>query len=254
MKTYVLVTGATGGIGSALIKRILPEEAVDTVLGVCRNPIKWESVFTKEKNQFREKLLQIPSGPEEMTEALTDFLKQRARENTESAQMILVLSAFSIQPAERALSIEGQALRENLYGNLEEPIRQLQAAAALCRQYGIACKIVYLGSGAARKPLKGWSLYGAGKSFMNLFLQTLSIEEQIPVVSFDPGVTDTAMQQQIRDIPEEIFDQVQTFRDYKTKHRLHTAEEVADYLTERYILEWKAEAFEECYRREWKRE
>lgn len=85
---------------------------------------------------------------------------------------------------------------------------------------------------------------------MLLFLRTLAEEEKIPAVFFDPGVVDTAMQEQIRNMPEEVFDQVQTFRDYHTQKKLHSTQEVAEYLVKRYVLDWKAQEFEERYRRE----
>lgn len=255
MKKYVLVTGATGGIGSAVVRRALQETELDGVLGVCRNPHKWNQVFEAEQTKYGERLYQIPVKPdvfakeaERVLAAVTAGKQEQGKRET--AQLVLVLAAFSLQPADRALAITKQALQENLQANLEEPVRQLQTALLLGRKYGMDCRIVYLGSGAAHKPLKGWSLYSAGKSFMLLFLRTLAAEEKIPAVFFDPGVVDTAMQEQIRNMPEEVFDQVQTFRDYHTQKKLHSTQEVAEYLVKRYVLDWKAQEFEERYRRE----
>lgn len=253
MKKYVLVTGATGGIGSAVVRRALQETGVEGVLGVCRNLQKWNRVFEAEQTKYGERLHQIPAEPDAFskeTERVLAAFAAGKQEKQEEAQLVLVLAAFSLQPADRALAITKQALQENLQANLEEPIRQLQTALLLGRKCGMDCRIVYLGSGAAHKPLKGWSLYSAGKSFMLLFLRTLAAEEKIPAVFFDPGVVDTAMQEQIRNMPEEVFDQVQTFRDYHTQKKLHSTQEVAEYLVKRYVLDWKAQEFEERYRRE----
>lgn len=253
MKKYVLVTGATGGIGSAVVRRALQETEMEGVLGVCRNLQKWNRVFEAEQTKYGERLYQIPAEPDAFSKETGRVLAAVAakmQEQQETAQLVLVLAAFSLQPADRALAITKQALQENLQANLEEPIRQLQTALLLGRKYRMDCRVVYLGSGAAHKPLKGWSLYGAGKSFMLLFLRTLAEEEKIPAVFFDPGVVDTAMQEQIRNMPEEVFDQVQTFRDYHTQKKLHSTQEVAEYLVKRYVLDWKAQEFEERYRRE----
>ncbi len=103
------------------------------------------------------------------------------------------------------------------------------------------CKqIIFISSGAAKKPIVGWSQYGASKAALNLFAETLQLELQTQkrscrIMSIAPGVVDTPMQAQIRSTNERSFPLVQQFKDYYDKHELSTPEVVAQKL--RFIAE-----------------
>ena len=61
--------------------------------------------------------------------------------------------------------------------------------------------IVNVSSGAALRPLEGWSAYCAGKAGMAMLTQAIKLEEAangIRVFGFQPGTTDTDMQVLIR--------------------------------------------------------
>ncbi len=62
--------------------------------------------------------------------------------------------------------------------------------------------IVNLSSGAAHRPLEGWSSYCAGKAAALAFLHSLALEADgsgIRVYGFQPGAVDTGMVDRIRD-------------------------------------------------------
>lgn len=61
--------------------------------------------------------------------------------------------------------------------------------------------VVNLSSGAAFRPLEGWSAYCSSKSGLAMLSQAVALETQstnIRIFGFSPGVVDTAMQGQIR--------------------------------------------------------
>jgi NAD(P)-dependent dehydrogenase (short-subunit alcohol dehydrogenase family) len=61
--------------------------------------------------------------------------------------------------------------------------------------------IVNLSSGAAHRPLEGWSAYCAGKAGLAMLTRSLALEygeKGVRVVGFAPGVVDTGMQAEIR--------------------------------------------------------
>jgi NAD(P)-dependent dehydrogenase (short-subunit alcohol dehydrogenase family) len=62
-------------------------------------------------------------------------------------------------------------------------------------------RIVFTSSGAAVGAYQGWGCYGAGKSVLNHLALTLSVEEpDVTTISIRPGVVDTEMQREIREV------------------------------------------------------
>lgn len=59
-------------------------------------------------------------------------------------------------------------------------------------------------SGAAVSAYQGWGAYGAGKAVLNHLALTLSVEEPaVTTISLRPGVVDTEMQREIREVHHE---------------------------------------------------
>jgi NAD(P)-dependent dehydrogenase (short-subunit alcohol dehydrogenase family) len=62
-------------------------------------------------------------------------------------------------------------------------------------------RIVLTSSGAATGAYQGWGAYGAGKAVLNHLALTLGVEEpDVTTVSIRPGVVDTEMQREIREV------------------------------------------------------
>lgn len=56
-------------------------------------------------------------------------------------------------------------------------------------------------SGAAINAYQGWGCYGAGKAVLNHLALTLAVEEpEVTTISVRPGVVDTEMQRDIREV------------------------------------------------------
>lgn len=79
---------------------------------------------------------------------------------------------------------------------------QIQAALpSLRRTQG---RILLTSSGAAVSAYQGWGAYGAGKAVLNHIALTLSVEEpDVTTISIRPGVVDTEMQREIREVHHE---------------------------------------------------
>ncbi|KAA6412540.1 MAG: short-chain dehydrogenase [Lasallia pustulata] len=61
--------------------------------------------------------------------------------------------------------------------------------------------ILFTSSGVSRSPTGGWGAYGASKAAINHLALTLGVEEaEVTSISVRPGVVDTEMQRDIRDV------------------------------------------------------
>jgi NAD(P)-dependent dehydrogenase (short-subunit alcohol dehydrogenase family) len=79
---------------------------------------------------------------------------------------------------------------------------QIQAALPSLRSTN--GRIILTSSGAALSAYQGWGAYGAGKAVLNHLALTLSVEEpNVCTISIRPGVVDTEMQREIREVHHE---------------------------------------------------
>ena len=113
---------------------------------------------------------------------------------------ILINNAGVIGPIGRILDISPEDWATNIQTNLTAAFQATQTAMAHMVAKG-GGTIVNLSSGAAHRPIEGWSAYCAGKA--GLAMLTRAIHEEyaangIRVFGFSPGVVDTDMQGSIR--------------------------------------------------------
>jgi benzil reductase ((S)-benzoin forming) len=92
---------------------------------------------------------------------------------------------------------------------------------------------IFISSGAGKSPIASWASYCASKAAVDLFCQTIQLEEQqlgrtgFHCLSVAPGVVDTDMQAQIRNTHQTSFSEVARFKEYKDSNQLYSPELVA---------------------------
>lgn len=114
---------------------------------------------------------------------------------------VLVNNAGTIAPIGRVGETAPEAWAHALAVNLTGAYRAARAAlpALLAAPGGGA--IVNIGSGAALRPLEGWSAYCAAKAGLVMLTRCLDLEygdQGLRAVAFAPGLVDTGMQESIR--------------------------------------------------------
>ncbi len=113
---------------------------------------------------------------------------------------ILINNAGVIEPIATIATADPAAWANNIQINLVGAFNAVRAVLAGMVAAG-GGTIVNVSSGAALRPLEGWSAYCAGKAGVAMLTQAIKLEEGgngIRVFGFQPGTTDTDMQVLIR--------------------------------------------------------
>lgn len=113
---------------------------------------------------------------------------------------VLVSNAGSIQPIARLAEASREAWLRTIGINLVGAFHCLRAVlpGMVARRSGV---VVHLSSGAAHRPLEGWSAYCASKAGLAMLTRSLHEEyagQGIRGIGFSPGLVDTGMQAEIR--------------------------------------------------------
>lgn len=131
-------------------------------------------------------------------------------------EILAIANAARIGPVGLAGGLEPAAVAEHFAVNLASAA--VFAGRVLRHFQSHACPktLVNISSGAAIRPIRGWSLYGASKAGMEHFVRMLDDEQAaqphpFSVISVSPGVMDTQMQAEIRDSRVEDFPDLDYF-------------------------------------------
>jgi NAD(P)-dependent dehydrogenase (short-subunit alcohol dehydrogenase family) len=113
---------------------------------------------------------------------------------------ILVNNAGVIEPIAEVATSDPAAWAQSISINLVGAYYVLRAVLADMLAHG-GGSIINVSSGAAYRPLEGWSAYCAGKAGLAMLTRSIALEtagKGIRVFGFSPGTIDTDMQVKIR--------------------------------------------------------
>lgn len=142
-----------------------------------------------------------------------------------------VNNAGVLEPIGPARDVSVEAFREHLDINLTGVFIGSRCYANHVRRTGGGGVLVNLSSGAAWKAYQGWGAYCAGKAGVERLTQVIALEEAeagLRAYAVAPGVVNTAMQEKIRETPEERFPDVSRFHELERRNEFNSVEFVAD--------------------------
>jgi len=219
MALYV-VTGTTRGLGAALAARIARDPA-NELIALARAPSGaipggWR--------------IEADLADRASVERAGDELERRISGRTHD-RAVLINNAGVVTPVGPLEQVDAAELQRNLAVNLVAPMllmrRFLRATAAVALR-----RIVNISSGAARRPIFGWSAYCAAKAGLDMASRAVALEAEarglaVEVSSLAPGVIDTPMQEIVRGATAAAFIDVERFRAMKAEGVLRPADDVA---------------------------
>ena len=212
MDVYV-ITGTSRGLGAALASELSANAGVETItIGRHGTSIVAD--------------LGDARGIERACAALAARLESRAY-----AKAVLVNNAGVVEPVGPVGTLGASELVRNANVNLAAPMALTDAFLRATGSVPLR-RVIHISSGAARRPIDGWSAYCATKAGLDMAARSVALEAQargarIEAVSVAPGVIDTDMQATIRDKTAQVFSDVERFRAMKAEGVLRTPREVA---------------------------
>jgi benzil reductase ((S)-benzoin forming) len=215
MNLYV-VTGTTRGLGEALARAIAAraDNRLVTLGRAASDAVN----------------IQVDLADGAALERACDELERRiAGKDFERA--VLINNAGVIAPVGPLEKVDATELQRNLAVNFTAPILLMRRFLDATRTVGLR-RIVNISSGAARRPVFGWSAYCAAKAGLDMASRVVALEAAtrglaVEVASLAPGVIDTAMQASVRGASAEDFADVERFRAMKAEGVLRPAADVA---------------------------
>jgi benzil reductase ((S)-benzoin forming) len=202
----VIITGISSGIGYALTNYYLKEG--HQVIGIGR------------KNSIRhENLVFIEKDLSQTTDF--SFLEEYV---CNTKELLLINNAGTIGNIERISEQKNSDITSTIQVNTVVPMLLCQF---VLQKFPIKnpLTIINISSGAGKRPIPSWASYCASKAALDLFSQTIYLEEKernrnLKVYSIAPGVVDTPMQQQIRNSDPSNFSSLHSFLLLKENNEL----------------------------------
>jgi benzil reductase ((S)-benzoin forming) len=220
MNLYI-VTGTTQGLGAALAEQIAanPDNALIALARAPEAPVP---------GGVR---LQVDLADTAALERAFDRIEDRLR-GQRFAKAVLINNAGVIGPVGPLEKVDGAALERNLVVNLVAPMLLMRRFLAATEGAAPVVRIINISSGAARRPIFGWSAYCTAKAGLDMATRVVALEAEtrgraVEAVSLAPGVIDTAMQGTVRGAAPEDFADVERFRELKAGGALRPAPQVA---------------------------
>ncbi|MFD5849449.1 MULTISPECIES: (S)-benzoin forming benzil reductase [Cytobacillus] len=225
-----IITGASKGLGASIAERMIIEGT--GIISVSRTENPELAKLAAENQVFFAQYFCNLSSPDELESAFSELTALLQEKQPET--LYVFNNAGVIDPIGTAGNLDHAALIQNAHVNLIAPI---MISNILLREVSSEMTIVNITSGAAERPIQGWSAYCSTKAGINMFTETAALELQTAgsshkVIAFSPGVMDTAMQGTIRSSAKEAFHDLEKFQAYKEKGMLRDTETVANALVD----------------------
>jgi benzil reductase ((S)-benzoin forming) len=218
-QTLMWISGASSGIGKALVDNFPWDDC--RVIDISRRGAPGA--------EHLEADLSEPASWSAVGESF-----RRELDGFSGERVVFVHAAGSVQPIGFAGEVDTEAYTSSVMLNSAsgQVLGHLFLAAA--KDVDAERYLMVLSSAAASLVGAGWSHYGSGKAALDQWVRNVGAEQDerggVHVIAVAPGVVETAMQEQLRETPEEDFPKRQKFLEMHESGELASPDEVAPQL------------------------
>jgi short-subunit dehydrogenase len=148
------------------------------------------------------------------------------------SRVVFVCNAAVVTPIGAARDLPVDELSSTVTVNFTACMRLTIAILKAAGSAKASVRVLNISSGAALRPIAGWSVYCSTKAGLRMFFDVLSSETTVShaavtVAHIDPGVLDTKMQAAIRAAGREGFPRQQEFLEMHLTGKLRSPEVAA---------------------------
>ncbi|PMC40629.1 short-chain dehydrogenase [Bacillus sp. UMB0899] len=225
---YYIVTGASRGLGEAIVNEI--DDQNSAIICLSRTVSSTLKKIAAEKQAPLSFIECDLSDIQQLPIVLNQLFSQI---NINHAQKItLINNAGTVNPIKEAGSAKHEELVLHVHLNFLTPILLSEAFIEKTKGTSASLVIVNITSGAANRPVPGWSAYCSTKAGLNMYTKTVGVEQEekqtkITSIAFSPGIMDTDMQGTIRNATKDEFSSIEQFKEYHEKGMLRSPSFVA---------------------------
>ncbi len=228
---YAIVTGVSKGLGASTAKYLL--ESGIHVIGISRTENDGLHLVATENN-MRYEHFACDLGKLEALVATLHAIQYRLQ-RLELTSLYVVNNAAVVDPIRRASETDVADLTNHYHVNVLAPMILTNDLLKTCGETNFIG--VNITSGAANRPIFGWSAYCSAKASVDMYTKAVALEQDElhtnhKVIAFSPGVMDTDMQAQIRSTDQNQFIDIDTFKNYKDQNVLSDTDAVASVLVD----------------------
>ncbi|WP_100371801.1 (S)-benzoin forming benzil reductase [Bacillus sp. FJAT-45037] len=230
---YLIITGASKGLGAEIVKAYAKKNA--HIISISRTENHSLSQTVQEKGATHTQMMLDLSNIDQIASLVDNVFESIDLSHATSIHLINNAGLLApVKPIERCSHEE---MIKNHHVNLLAPMLLTSSFCEKVANLSIDKKIINISSGAAKRPIYGWSQYGSAKAGLDLFSQGVAVDQQetihpVQVISFAPGIMDTNMQAEIRSTDKEDFINVETFKEYKKTGKLLPPATVANVIVD----------------------
>jgi benzil reductase ((S)-benzoin forming) len=213
-----VVTGASRGFGLALAQHLRSDGW--RVVGMSRTAVAPDDVAVDLRR------------PDDLRRALDAAVAALLPDAAAPDELIVVHNAAAIGPLKLVGDLDADAMTEAVAVNLSACMLLFDAAVARWRALPARKVLAAVGSGAARQPHAGLSVYAATKAAVEQLVRVVAVEQAaqrhpfLPIV-VDPGAMDTDMQGALRAAPAQDVPAARSFAQRYREGTLARADAVA---------------------------
>ena len=215
----IIITGISKGLGRALFD-LLKNGKKTYIVGVSRNFLKSQIIESQEKknNLLINADLSTKKGIAKILKNINKLPLKKVK------SIWFINNAGVVTPIGSIGTLSNEDILNSIQVNFSAPILIANHLASLKKKLDI----VNISSGAANRPIAGWSIYCASKAGAKMFFDVMNTQsKKVRIHQVDPGIMDTGMQADIRKVSKKDFPDIQRFKKFKEDNQLKSPVEVA---------------------------